>query len=163
MRIMATGMHDAWILRFVGHFIRFNDRQGIHVCTKGHYLFSWIFSLNKCRPTGSCFRLYLGNPHFFQLVRNESCSLKFLERKPTLPAGIMGMTCCPRIELVRGFSSTLSLIIRDAPPGIISSPGWKISLIVPSNWSLTSYKIFAAPSKEAVCASWPQACMTPGF
>ena len=62
-----------------------------------------------------------------------------------------------------GFSKAPSSIIKEAPPGKTSSPGWKISLIVPSNWSLIWFKIAAAPSTELVCTSCPQACITPTF
>ena len=81
VRIMATGMHHSWVLRFVGYLIRFNNRQGIHVGAKGHYLFFWIFSFDECRPARSRFGFDLGNADLFQLFCYKGCRLKFFKRK----------------------------------------------------------------------------------
>ena len=81
MRIVPTGMHDTWVLRFVGHLICFNDRQGIHVCTKGNYFFLRVFSFDQGRPTRSCFGFDLGDADCFQLFCDKGCRLKLLERK----------------------------------------------------------------------------------
>jgi hypothetical protein len=62
-----------------------------------------------------------------------------------------------------GFANTPSFIIRDAPPGSSSSPGWKISFTVPSNSARSAVRMRAVASNDAVCTSWPQACITPGF
>src|SRR4051795_5083180 len=51
-----------------------------------------------------------------------------------------------------------------APPGAISSAGWKTNRTSPpGSASGSSLSTRAAPSSIAVWPSWPQACMTPGF
>ena len=81
MCIVATGMHHSWVLRFVGHLIGFNNRQGIHVRAKGHYLFIGIFPFDQCRPACGRFGFNLGNADLFQFFCYKGCRLKFFERK----------------------------------------------------------------------------------
>ena len=54
-------------------------------------------------------------------------------------------------------SSTIS---RPPPPP--SSAGWKITTAVPEKFRVSA-RYLAPPSSIAVCPSWPQACILPGF
>src|SRR5690606_8795998 len=45
--------------------------------------------------------------------------------------------------------------------GAPSSAGWNTNSTLPANWSRTPARASATPIRIAVCASWPQACITP--
>ena len=80
-------------------------------------------------------------------------------RTATLPTASRGSQCSAKI---RDTPLTAPAAIASiAPPGINSSAGWKISR-TPTGSSGTEASASAAPSRIAVCASWPQACATLG-
>ena len=57
---------------------------------------------------------------------------------------------------------TPASIIGLAPPGP-SSAGWKTNTTVPARRAFSRSRTAAAPSAMAMWASWPQACMQPGW
>ena len=61
-----------------------------------------------------------------------------------------------------GSSRAPAATISFAPPGCTSSACWKISFTEPLNSSRMPHSTFATPSRQAVCMSCPQACMTLG-
>ena len=58
-------------------------------------------------------------------------------------------------------SSSMSGAPPRSPSGTPSSAGWKTSNTFPGRRSRRSTRMSATPSRMAVCASCPQACMTP--
>ena len=83
-------------------------------------------------------------------------------RRPSRPTSRLGSQCSPKTWCT---SSRAPAWIRcSAPPGMISSAGWKSSRTRPGSCprTYTSLSASAAPTRPAVCTSWPQACATPG-
>ena len=78
----------------------------------------------------------------------------------TRPTASRGSQCSAKIRDTP--VSTPAAIASIAPPGISSSAAWKISR-TPTGSSGTDASASAAPSRIAVCASWPQACATLGI
>src|SRR4051812_16813521 len=70
-----------------------------------------------------------------------------------------GSACRPKMRETPS-SAPASMAIR-APPGMISSAGWKISRTRPGSRSATPARARPAPSRAAACTSWPHACATP--
>jgi hypothetical protein len=64
-----------------------------------------------------------------------------------------------------GFANTPSFSISRAPPsspgGGPSSAGWNTKSTVPESCDRRAASSSATPSRIAVCASWPHACITP--
>jgi hypothetical protein len=77
------------------------------------------------------------------------------------PAGMPGMLWTPYSASTGKRSNRPSCIIAFAPRPC-SSAGWKMKRTVPST-SRRCVRIRAAPSSIAMCPSWPQPCMQPGF
>ncbi|CAM4172431.1 hypothetical protein NOGI109294_26395 [Nocardiopsis gilva] len=76
----------------------------------------------------------------------------------TIPAGC-GPMCWPSTTSgrpKRGYRPSATIA---AAPSIVSSAGWATTMSVPRQWSRASASRSAAPTRHAVCASWPQACM----
>ncbi len=73
------------------------------------------------------------------------------------------VTCSPYAATTRrpAASSTPSRIMIGAPP-VLSSPGWNMNTTSPASSSRIACRIFAAPTRPAVCRSCPQACISPG-
>ena len=80
-------------------------------------------------------------------------------RSPTVPTSRPGSACRPKMRETP--SRTPASIAISAPPGMISSAGWKISRTRPGSESATAARDSPAPSRAAACTSWPQACATP--
>ena len=78
-----------------------------------------------------------------------------------LPTGIWLSTWTPMMAS-QSSKSPFAIMAR-APLGKYSSAGWKMSFTVPASWSRHSFRAFAVASRDAVWASWPQACITPSF
>ena len=83
---------------------------------------------------------------------------------PTLPAGRSGDIWPAMTRSTRGFSKTSRSIMALAPAPR-SSAGWNKNLTLPFNALCRpdSMRVLATPSMMVVLASWPQACITPGF
>ena len=84
-------------------------------------------------------------------------------RVPILPTSIRGSQCRARI---RGTPSRTPCSMQLwAPPGMVSSAGWKMIRTVPRSGdsSCIRCRTRAAPSMVAVWTSWPQAWVTPWF
>ena len=86
-------------------------------------------------------------------------------RTPIWPTGIDENTCRPNTASGVKSRNTPSFSISAAPPsspaGAPSSAGWKTSSTSPGSVSCMPTSAFATPSRMPVCASWPQACITP--
>ena len=80
-------------------------------------------------------------------------------RTATLPTASRGSQCSAKMRDTP--VSAPAAMASIAPPGISSSAAWKISR-TPTGSSGTDASASAAPSRIAVCASWPQACATLG-
>ena len=65
------------------------------------------------------------------IYNSSALAITLPPRKLSFPFSSCGFTCMPTMSSGVGFSSTPSRIIILAPPGFLSSPGWKISLTVP--------------------------------
>ena len=72
-----------------------------------------------------------------------------------------GSQCRPKIRLTP--SSAPARIDISAPPGMISSAGWKISRTRPGSSAATDCSARPAPTRPAVCTSCPHACATPSM
>ncbi|CFS15895.1 Uncharacterised protein [Mycobacterium tuberculosis] len=81
-------------------------------------------------------------------------------RTATLPTSSRGSQCRAKIRDTP--ANAPAAIASMAPPGISSSAAWKINR-TPTGSSGTEANANAAPSRIAVCASWPQACATLGM
>src|SRR6478752_7444258 len=84
-------------------------------------------------------------------------------RVPTLPTSMRGSQCSARI--LGTPSSTPCSMHACAPPGMVSSAGWKmIRTVAPrgDSWCMRC-NTRAMPSMVVVCTSWPHAWVTPWF
>ena len=79
-------------------------------------------------------------------------------RVPILPTSSRGSQCSAKIRSTPSIAPSATTSI--APPGCTSSAGWKISRTRPGSPGADA-SASPAPSSIAVCASCPQACMTP--
>ncbi|MDI2021316.1 hypothetical protein PJL18_01835 [Paenarthrobacter nicotinovorans] len=84
-------------------------------------------------------------------------------RVPIWPTLILGSQCSARM---RGTPSSTPCSMQDnAPPGIVSSAGWKMIRTVPPSglFLCIRWSVRAMPSIAVVWTSCPQACVTPWF
>ena len=86
-------------------------------------------------------------------------------RNATTPTGNVLTTCMPSSASGRKSLNTPSATISGAPPcspgGAPSSAGWNTNITSPASSLRIGAIAVAMPSTIAVCASWPQACITP--
>ena len=78
---------------------------------------------------------------------------------PIFPTSSGDQMCAPITTSTP--SITPASIISSAPPGYSSSACWKSKRTSPGNCSRDPESTFAVASSIAVCASCPQACITP--
>ena len=83
-------------------------------------------------------------------------------RTPTWPRSRVGSQWRQKIRSTSSRAPSSSMDV--APPGMTSSAGWNSSRTRPgsSPRRCTSASASPAPTRPAVCTSWPQACATPG-
>ena len=79
-------------------------------------------------------------------------------RRPTVPAGTEGSQCSANAR--EAPSSTPEATTSVAPPGMVSSAGWKIARTVPGSPSSVA-SAMATPRTTVVCTSCPQAWHRP--
>ena len=79
-----------------------------------------------------------------------------------IPSSNSGKTCKPIICSIPYFSNSPASIKSWAPPGP-SSAGWKTKTMVPIISCGCVARYCAKPSMVAICPSWPQACILPGW
>ena len=80
-------------------------------------------------------------------------------RVPSFPTSSRGSQCSAKIRSTPSMAPSATMSI--APPGCTSSAGWKTSRTRPGSVGALA-SASPAPSSIAVCASWPQACITFG-
>ncbi|MNV21528.1 hypothetical protein D3C71_1124660 [compost metagenome] len=100
------------------------------------------------------------------LIPNRSeAAINGPPRTAICPAGTLENTCSPNTASGLNSANSPSLSINAAPPssggGAPSSEGWKINITSPGRLACIFTSASATPSSVAVCASWPQACITP--
>jgi hypothetical protein len=86
-------------------------------------------------------------------------------RTATVPALSVLITCMANMASGAKSRNTPSCSISGAPPcspaGAPSSAGWNRNITSPDSSCRMPASTVARPSSMAVCASWPQACITP--
>jgi hypothetical protein len=80
-------------------------------------------------------------------------------RPPMVPAGPT-ITCWPSATSGLGKRSKSPSSIIAWAPSPVSSAGWNTAIKVPRQVSWACAKSVVAPTSQATCMSWPQACMT---
>src|SRR3546814_932739 len=99
------------------------------------------------------------------MVNLSDAAISGPPRTAIRPACTDENTCRPNIASGLKSANRPSSSISDAPPsspsGAPSSEGWNTSITSPGSSPCIATSASATPSRIAVCASWPQACITP--
>ena len=107
---------------------------------------------------------WVWRPITLMLKRSEA-AISGPPRTPICPACTVENTCRPNTASGLKSSKMPSASIICAPPsspgGGPSSAGWNTSITSPGRVSPIATSALATPSRIPVCASWPQACITP--
>lgn len=79
---------------------------------------------------------------------------------PTVPAGSVALSWSAMAKSGLGkfrYSPAASIMRAPTP---VSSAGWPTSTTVPDQRSLSAARVRAAPTRQVMCTSCPQACIT---